>query len=180
MKKTFKKQINVAFEEDTLKEWLEEINLAIATLDRDLRPNPGPGCTTCFYKMKCKHFDNMYNGDDLVKKYIAAKAVVAQTEKEVKKLLKDKTPIQSGNQIIGYTQKQRKKVTPDTNELLLETWQEQGWNLDELYPQIPLNVTGVEKIAKIIYKNKAERTELTEKLFKVEPYPSFGIHKEKK
>ena len=71
-------------------------------------------------------------------------------------------------------------MTPNTNELLLEKWQEQGWNLDELYPQIPLNVTGVEKIAKIIYKNKAERTELTEKLFKVEPYPSFGIHKEKK
>ena len=180
MKKTFRKEIHVAFEEDTLQQWLEEINLSLDTLDRDLRPNPGPGCTTCFYKMKCKHFDNMYNGEDLIQKYIAAKAIVAQTEKEVKKLLIDSAPIESGNQMIGYTQKQRKKVTADTNEKLLEVWKEQGWNLDELYPQLSLGVTGVEKIAKIIYKNKNEITELTQKLFKVEPYSSFGIHKQKK
>ena len=164
----------------TLQQWKEDITLGIKTLDGALLPNPGLGCIQCTDSPRCKHFDKMYNSDDIIKRYIAAKEVIAKLEPQIKKATKEKKPQKMSLGHVGYAKKERKKVLPTAKQTLLDVWTEQDGTIEQLFSSLDLGVRGVEKICKLLTKSKADREELLGKITRIEEYSSFGIHKEKK
>ena len=121
----------------------------------------------------------MYNGTDLFKKYIAAKEIIAKIEPQIRKMTKDKKAKRIGLGLVGYKNKERKKVLPTAQKTLLQKWQEQEGTLEQLFNSMELSVRAIEKIARLITNNKSEREALIEKLTRNEPYSSFGVHKDK-
>jgi len=176
----YKKELNMHFEKDTLQEWKDDITLAMKTLDNKLIPNPGMGCIKCPYSPRCQHFDDMYKSEDIIKKYIAAKEIIRNLEPQIKLDTKDQPPKQMALGSVGYITKERKKILPSAKETLLQEWRKQDGTLDNLFAQLDLSVRGIEKIAKILTKNKTDKEELISKLTKLESYASFGIQKVKK
>jgi len=180
LKCNFQKELNVHFEEDALQQWKEDITLGIKTLDGSLLPNPGIGCIQCPYSPRCEHFDKMYNSDDVIKRYIAAKEIIAKLEPQIKKATKENPPLQTTLGHVGYKKKERKKVLPTAKQTLLDVWTEQDGTLQQLFSSLDLGVRGVEKICKLLTNSKTDREELLGKITRIEEYSSFGIHKEKK
>ena len=159
---------------------MDEITLAIKTLDNELKPNPGIGCINCPYSPKCDHFDKMYKSEDVMKRYIAAKEVVSKLEPQIRKAAKNQPPKTMSLGKVGYAKKERKKVLPTAQATLVQKWKEQDGTVDELFQQLDLGVRTIEKIARIVTNNKKDREELISKLTRTEQYSSFGIHKDKK
>ena len=180
LKWNFRRELIVNEEANTLQKWMDEITLAIKTLDNELKPNPGIGCINCPYSPKCDHFDKMYKADDVMKRYIAAKEVVSKLEPQIRKAAKNQPPKAMSLGKVGYAKKERKKVLPTAQATLVQKWKEQDGTVDELFQQLDLGVRTIEKIARIVTNNKKDREELISKLTRTEQYSSFGIHKDKK
>jgi len=180
LKWNFQRELIVTEEANTLQKWMEEITLAIKTLDNELKPNPGIGCINCPYSPKCDHFDKMYKSEDVMKRYIAAKEVVSKLEPQIRKAAKNQPPKAMSLGKVGYAKKERKKVLPTAQATLVQKWKEQDGTVDELFQQLDLGVRTIEKIARIVTNNKKDREELISKLTRTEQYSSFGIHKDKK
>lgn len=176
----FQRELIVQDEAETLQAWLNDITLSIQTLDQQLNPNPGIGCINCPYTPKCQHFDQMYKGEDVMKRYIAAKEIVAKLEPQIRKASKNKKPTQMNLGVVGYRQKERKKVLPTAQQTLLKQWQEQDGTIEQLFSTLDLGVRAVEKIAKRLTSNRKDREELISRLTRTEMYSAFGIHKDKK
>lgn len=180
LKANFKREINTHFEEDTLREWQQEISLAIKIMDGDLNPNPGIGCIQCPYTERCSHFHVMYDSKDIIKRYIAAKETIAKLEPQIKKAMKEQPPQSMAGGHLGYAQKERKRVLPKAKEILLEKWTEQNGTIDQLFHTLELGVRTVDKICKLLTSNRTDRDELMQQITEQEQYSAFGIHKEKK
>lgn len=176
----FRKELNVHFEEDTLKQWQHDISLAIDIMDQPLKPNPGIGCIQCPYTPRCYFFDDMYKSEDIVKQYIAAKEIIAKLEPQIKKATKEKPPQQMSLGNVGYASKERKKVKPTAKQILLEEWKNQNGTIEQLFSSLDLGVRTVDKIAKLLTNSRVDRDELMDKITRVENYSSFGIHKDKR
>ena len=176
----FRKELNVHFEEDTLKQWQRDITLAIDIMDQPLKPNPGIGCIQCPYTPRCYFFDDMYKSEDIVKQYIAAKEIIAKLEPQIKKATKEKPPQQMSLGNVGYASKERKKVKPTAKQILLEEWKSQNGTIEQLFSSLDLGVRTVDKIAKLLTNSRVDRDELMDKITRVENYSSFGIHKDKR
>jgi hypothetical protein len=176
----FQKEIIVRDYTETLNKWLDEITLAIKTLDNNLNPNPGIGCIGCPYSPKCSHFNSMYKSEDVIKRYIAAKEIVAKLEPQIRKASKNKPPQTMTLGKIGYAKKERKKVQPHAAAKIIQEWKNQDGTIEELFQQLDLGVRTVEKIAKSLTNNKQDREDLLSRLTRMEQYSAFGIHKDKK
>ena len=176
----FQREINTNDDEELLQSWLDDIKLSIQTLDQELNPNPGIGCIGCPYSQKCEHFDKMYNSDNVMKRYIAAKEIIAKLEPQIRKASKDKPPQSMALGRLGYAKKERKKVLPTAQKTLLSEWKNNDGTIEQLFQQLDLGVRTLEKIAKIIANNRQERDELMDRLTRIEQYSAFGIHKDKK
>ena len=176
----FQKEIIVRDYTETLNKWLDEITLAIKTLDNNLNPNPGIGCIGCPYSPKCEHFNSMYKSEDVIKRYIAAKEIVAKLEPQIRKASKNKPPQTMTLGKIGYAKKERKKVQPHAAATIIQEWKNQDGTIEELFQQLDLGVRTVEKIAKSLTNNKQDREDLLSRLTRMEQYSAFGIHKDKK
>ena len=180
IKANYRREIIVAHEEDMLREWKHDISLAIRTLDGDLNPNPGVGCIRCPYTERCQHFHVMYDSKDIVKRYIAAKEVIAKLEPQIKKAMKEQPPQSMHGGKVGYATKERRKILPSAKQTLLQAWKDQDGTIEQLFQNMELGVRAIDKICKILKPNKAERQELADKLTTSEQYSAFGIHKDKK
>jgi hypothetical protein len=176
----FQRELHTNQDEELLKEWQHDITLAIQTLDNNLKPNPGIGCINCPYSPRCDHFDSMYRGENVMKRYIAAKEIVAKLEPQIRKASKDQPPQIMTLGKIGYAKKERKKVQPHAAATLIQEWKNQDGTIEELFQQLDLGVRTVEKIAKSLTNNRTDREDLLSRLTRVEQYSSFGIHKDKK
>tara|TARA_R110000824_G_scaffold42711_1_gene125458 strand:- start:434 stop:1585 length:1152 start_codon:yes stop_codon:yes gene_type:complete len=176
----FQREIIVRNYTETLNHWKKEITLAIKTLDNNLNPNPGIGCIGCPYSPKCEHFNSMYSSENVMKRYIAAKEIIAKLEPQIRKAAKDKPPQTMSLGSIGYAKKERKKVLPSAQATLLTEWKNQEGTIDQLFQQLDLGVRTVEKIARILTNNKQDREDLIRRLTRMEQYSSFGIHKDKR
>ena len=180
MKCTFSKELNVHFEQDTIKQWQDDITLAIKIMDKELNANPGIGCIRCPYTQSCKHFDKMYQSENIVQKYIAAKEIISKLEPQIKRATKEHPPKKMSLGTVGYVNKERKKIKSDAKQLLLEEWTNQNGTIEQLFQSLDLGVRTVEKICKLLTTSKADREELVTKFTRTEQYSSFGIHKDKK
>ena len=175
----FSKEIDCHEQQNMLQEWQDNISTAIRTLDKQLNPNPGAGCVQCQYSPYCEYFDSMYKSDDVYRKYIAAKEIVAKLEPQIRKIHKAKPPKRMGLGLVGYAQKKRKKILPTAQQTILQKWTEQDGTLHELFTSMDLSIRVVEKLARKITSSKEEREQLIQQITREEPYSSFGIHKDK-
>ena len=175
-KAIYTRELNANLESETLHEWKEDIELALNTLDKQLKPNPGIGCIRCPYAPKCKHFDDMYQSKDIIKRYIAAKEIIRNLEPQIKLATKDQPPKQMSLGVVGYATKERKKIVPDAKQILLD---EYDTNTEDLFQNLDLSVRNIQKLAKLLTKNKTDRDNLIDRLTTSESYASFGVHKDK-
>ena len=149
-------------------------------MDKKLNANPGIGCIRCPYTQSCKHFDKMYQSEDIVNKYIAAKEIIAKLEPQIKRATKEHPPKKMTLGSVGYINKERKKIKLETKQMLLDEWTNQNGTIEQLFQSLDLGVRTVEKICRLMTNNKSDREKLMKKLTKTEQYSSFGIHKDKK
>ena len=115
-----------------------------------------------------------------MKRYSAAKEVVAKLEPQIRKAAKNQPPQTMTLGKIGYAKKERKKVQPHAADTLILEWMNNDGTIEQLFQQLDLGVRAVEKIAKLIANNRQERDELMDRITRIEQYSAFGIHKDKK
>ena len=176
-KKAYTRVVRPLHDEDELLKWRDTIDTYAEILRKPQRPAPGTGCVNCPYTRNCTYADQAYaNGDDILKQYAAAKALVAKLAPQVKKLVEDE-PVKVGAGYIGYRFKERTKVLPDAGEKMTQMWQDQGGDVAHMVAQMEFGVTTLKKMLKVLCKNPAERREIVNELTQKETYSSFGIHK---
>jgi hypothetical protein len=122
----------------------------------------------------------MYKSEDVMKRYIAAKEIVAKLEPQIRKASKNQPPQTMTLGKIGYAKKERKKVQPHAAATIIQEWKNQDGTIEELFQQLDLGVRTVEKIAKSLTNNKQDSEDLLSRLTRMEQYSAFGIHKDKK
>jgi putative cell wall-binding protein len=118
----------------------------------------------------------MYQSKDIIKRYIAAKEIIRNLEPQIKLATKDQPPKQMSLGVVGYATKERKKIVPDAKQILLD---EYDTNTEDLFQNLDLSVRNIQKLAKLLTKNKSDRDNLIDRLTTSESYASFGVHKDK-
>ena len=175
--KVLQREINVNHEKELIKQFKDEITIALKACHSDSNPAPGLGCMGCPYAHCCKHVMKLAkNSEDTAKKYAAHLAIAKSLEPAVKAATKE-NPIHDGKKFIGYTKKSRTSPTKTATTTLWEIWKENDGNFDDFLTLHTVNATTAKKILSAFKKQGLNPDEIKDKILAESTYSSFGIHK---
>lgn len=171
------REINVHAEGDTLRQWHQDIILALNILQLPQTPSPGANCIGCPYAERCEHAAHtMKQNQSIVERYISSLAIAKALEPQIKKITKEGN-IKTNGGYVGYAQKSKSSATKTAVPKLWNVWKENNGDIDGYLSMLSVSATVTKKIIKTLGKQGLDTDTLTEESIKESAYAQFGIHK---
>ena len=176
--KQISREINTHEEIDTLKQWHEDIKLALKILQQKQQPSPGANCINCPYAKTCQHTARVATQSaNIIERYISSLAVVKALEPDIKRKTKVANYKTNGG-YVGYITKTRNSPVKSATQDLWNIWKDNNGDIEGYLSMLSISATVAKKILKALNRQGIETDDILEQIIRESNYSQFGVHKE--
>lgn len=153
----------VPLDSPLLPQWRAEIDAAIEALEGPRVASPGAGCQGCPYLLVCEDAIDYFERSDVIFKHgsiverAKAFAVAVSMVGRLRSTLKaEAEPVDTGDSLVGYMVRERRKATKDAGLLLWEKWESRGGDVRGFLAAAGLGLSQIESTCKTLWPERSD------------------------